>query len=109
MPNESWHQASFSISKFGIGIRLTSDQIKEVCISSILLSATLVELVTGRSPTTDHTFNKKIDEINGLSISQRIQSKIQEVLDEVALSNLIENQTSKRVKARLLSFSLPQS
>ena len=48
-----------------------------------------------------------IDEINGLSIWQLTQSKIQEVLDEVARNKLIENQTSK--KTRLLSRSLPQS
>ena len=50
-----------------------------------------------------------IDEINGLSISQLTQRKIQETLDEVALNKLIENQTSEREKARLLSLSLPQS
>ena len=32
----------------------------------------------------------------------------QEVRDKVALNKLIENQTSEREKARLLSFSLPQ-
>ena len=50
-----------------------------------------------------------IDEINDLSISQPSQSKIQEVLDKIALNKLIENQTSERDKARLLSPSLPQS
>ena len=50
-----------------------------------------------------------IDEINGLSISQLTQSKIQEAFDEVALNKLIENQTSEREKARLLSLSLPQT
>ena len=50
-----------------------------------------------------------IDEINGLSISQLTQSKIQVVLDEVALNKSIENQTSERKKACLLSPSLPQS
>ena len=42
-------------------------------------------------------------------MSQLTQSKIQEVLDEVALNKLDENQTSEREKARLLSLSLPQS
>ena len=50
-----------------------------------------------------------IDEVNGLSISQPTQSKTQEVLDEVAFKKLVENQTSERDKARLLSLSLPQS
>ena len=36
-------------------------------------------------------------------------NKIQEFLDKVALNKLIENQTSKREKARLFSLSLPQS
>ena len=42
-----------------------------------------------------------------LSISQLTQSKIQEVLDKIALNKLIENQTSE--KARFLSLSMPQS
>ena len=70
--------------------------------------ATLVELITGQSPTADHTFIKMIDEINGLSVSQLTQSKIQEVLDKVALNKLIENQTSEIEKARLLSLCLNQ-
>ena len=101
MSNESWHQACLPINKTGIGIRRASDQIKAVCIGLISQSATLVERITGQSPTTDHTFTKMIDEKNGLSISQLTQSKIQEVLDKVALNKLIENQTSGREKARL--------
>ena len=50
-----------------------------------------------------------IDEINDLLISQLTKSKIQEVLDEVNLNKLIENQTSEKGKARLLSLSLLQS
>ena len=51
-----------------------------------------------------------IDEINGLSISQLTQSKMQEVLDEVALNKLIENQTFERKKLVYChSLSLPQS
>ena len=44
-----------------------------------------------------------------MSISQLIQIKIQDVLDEFALSKLIVNQTSERGKARLLSLPIPQS
>ena len=62
-----------------------------------------------QSPTADYIITNTIDEINGLSISQQTQSKIQEVLDEVALHNLTDNQTSEREKPRLMSFSLPQS
>ena len=105
---ESWHQACLPINKTGIGIRRASDQIKAAYIGSISQSATLVELITSQIPTADHTFTKKIDEINGLSISQLTQSKIQEVLDEVALSKLIENRTSEREKDCLLSLALPQ-
>ena len=105
LSNESWHQACLPINKTGIGIRRASDQIKAAYICSVSQSATLVELITGQIPTADHTFSKMIDEINGLSISQLTQSKIQEVFDEVAVNTLIENQTSEREKARLLSLS----
>ena len=107
--NEPWHQACLPINKTGIGIRRASDQIKAACIGSISQSATLVELITGQSSTADHIFTKMSDEINGLSLSQLSQSKIQEVLYEVALNNLVESQTSEREKAHLLSPSLPQS
>ena len=50
-----------------------------------------------------------INDINDLSISLLTQSKIQGVLDEVALDKLIENQTSEREKAQMLSLSLHQS
>ena len=90
------------ITKTGIGIPRASDQIKAAYIGSISQSATFVEPKIGQSPTADHTFTKMIDEKKiGLSISQ--------VIDEVALNKLIENQTSEREKARLLSLSLPQS
>ena len=108
LSNESWRQACLAINKTGIGIRRASDQIKAAYIGSISQTATIVELITGQSPTAD-THTKMIDEINGLSISQLTQSKIQEVLDEAALNKLIEGQTSEREKARLLSLSLPQS
>ena len=109
LSKETWHQASLPTNKTGIVIRRASDQIKANYIISISQSAPLVELITGQSSTRDHTFAKMINEINGLSISQLTQSKIREVLDKVALSKLIENQTSEREKARLLSLSLPQS
>ena len=96
------------INKTGIGIRRACDQIKAAYIVSISQSVTLVELITGPSPTTDQCFTKLIDEIIGLSISQLTLSKIQEVLGEVALNKLIENQPSESEKARLLSLSLPQ-
>ena len=108
MSNESWHQACLPINETGFGIRRASDQIKAAYIGTVSQSATLVELITGQRPTADHTFSKMIDEKNGLSILELTQSKIQEVLDEVALNKIIENQTSEREKARLLSLSLPQ-
>ena len=61
LSNEAWHQACSPINKTGIGIRRASDQIKAAYIGSISQSATLVELITGQSPTADHTFNKMID------------------------------------------------
>ena len=76
LSNESWYQACLPINKTGIGIGRASDQIKAAYIDSISQSATLVELITGQSPTADHTFTKMIDEINGLSISQLTQSKM---------------------------------
>ena len=109
LSNDSSHQACLPISKTGIGSRRASHQIKAAYIGSISQSAILVELITGQSLIADHTFTKMIDEINGLSKMQLTQSKIQEVLDEVALNKLIENHTSEREKARLLSLSLPQS
>ena len=110
MSNGSWHQACLPINKTGIGVRRAFDQIKAAYISSISQSASLAELITGQSPTADQTFNKMVDEINYWSTSQLTQNKIQEDLDKVALNNLfLQNQTSEREKARLLSFSLPQS
>ena len=94
--NESWHQPCLPISKTGIGIRRASDQIKAAYIGSISHSVKLVKLITGQSPTADHTFTQMIDEMNGLSISQLTQSKIQDVLDEVALNKLFKNQRSER-------------
>ena len=79
--NESWHQACLPFNKTGIGIRRASDQIKTAYIGSVSQSATLVDLITGQSPTADQPCTKLIDEINGLSISQLTQSKIQEDLD----------------------------
>ena len=62
-----------------------------------------------QSPTADHVFTKMFHELNGLSFSLLTQCNIQEVLDEVDLSKIIENLTSEREKARLLSRSRPQS
>ena len=109
MSNESWHQACLPISKTGIGTRRASDRIKAAYIGSISQSATLVELIAGQCPTADHTFTKMIDEINGLSILQPTQSKLQEFHDKVALNKLNENQTFEREKALVLSLFLPQS
>ena len=86
--------------------------IKHVCLSKTLEvesdeCATLLELRTGQNPTADHTFAKMIVKINDFSVLQLTQSKIQEVLDKVALNKIIENQKSEREKARFLSFSLP--
>ena len=67
-----------------------------------------MELITSQSPTAHQTYTKTTDELNGLPISDLIQSKIQEVLYEVALKKLIENETSDSGKAFLLSLSLPQ-
>ena len=105
LSNESWHQAYLTINKTGIGIRRASDSIKAAYIGLISQSATLVDLITGQSLPADQNFIKMIDEINGLSISQLTQSKIQEVLDEVALNKIIESQTTEREKARLLSLT----
>ena len=70
-----------------IGVRQASDQIKAAYIGSVSQSATLVEVITGQSPTADNTYIKMIDELDDLSISQLTQSKIQEVLDAVAPIN----------------------
>ena len=60
LSNESWHRAYLPINKTGIGIRRASDQIKAAYIGSISQSATLVELITGPSPTADHTFTQML-------------------------------------------------
>ena len=82
----------------GVGVQQTCDQIKEAYIGSLLPSAKLVELLTGKSQPADHVFTKMILELNVFSISLSSQSKIQEVLDKVALNNLFENHTSEREK-----------
>ena len=87
LSNESRPQACLPINKTEIGVRQASDQIKAASIGSVSQSATLVEIITGQSPTADHTYIKMIDELDDLSISQLTQSKIQEVLDEVAPIN----------------------
>ena len=64
LSNESWHQAylsSLPINKTGIRIRRASDQKKAAYIGSISQSATLVDLITGQSPTADYTFTKIVD------------------------------------------------
>ena len=83
MSNESWHQACLPINKTGVRFLQASDQIQAAYIGSVSLSDSLVQLITGQSPTADHIFfTKMIDELNDLSISQPTQSKLQEVLDE---------------------------
>ena len=79
-----------------MGVRRASDKIKAVYIGSVSQSATILEFISGQRPRADHIYTKMIDELNGLSILQLNQSKIQEILDEVTLNILNENQSSDR-------------
>ena len=58
MSNESWHQACLPINKTGVRFLQASDQIQAAYIGSVSLSDTLVQLITGQSPTVHHIFHQ---------------------------------------------------
>ena len=84
---------------------MSQTSVKAAYIGSVSQSATLLEFINGHSPTADHNLTKMIDELNVVATFQLTQSKIQENLNEVVLKYLIEKQTYKREKARIVTLS----
>ena len=90
LPEESWHQAYLPINKTETRVRRAFDQIKAANTGSVSQSATLVEVITGQSPTADHTCTKMIYELKGVSKSQ-LKAKYQQSSTKSLSNNLKPN------------------
>ena len=82
---------------------------KAAFVGSVSQADALVEQITGEKITDKQIFKETVEEMKNLEISKYTQNKIQEALYDDAFSDLLGNQISNRVKARLLSLTLPQS
>ena len=109
LSNTSWDQACLPISKTGVGVRRSADQVQASYVGSVFHSSVLVEKLTGHNPTEAISFVKAVEELSEISTTYPSQSKVQEELDNSAFDNLLGKRSSIREKARLQSLSLPQS
>ena len=97
--DNSWEQACLPISKTGAGVRRSLNQFKAAYVGSLSQSAKIVEQITGVNTTHEISFTDLVEEFSALGIINLTQHKIQEQFDNMALSNLLEGQTSTREKA----------
>ena len=107
--DNAWKQACPPISKTGVGFRQAVNQLKAAFVGSISQADALVEQITDDKVTDNQTFKETVEELKNLEISQYIQHKIQEALDDAAFSDLLCNQILNREKTGLLSLTLTQS
>ena len=107
--DNAWKQACLPISKTGVGFRQAVDQLKAAFVGSVSQADALAEQITREQITDNQNFKETVAKLKNLENSQYTQNKIQEALDNAALSDLLGNQIANREKARLLSLTLSQS
>ena len=107
LPEESWTQATLSITLSGLGVRQCQDQFKASYVSSVLTSEDLSK-INGESPKNCQVLQDLYSIIAQLDISNLSQKTIQHALDNEKFHGLKENQNlaCEREFARLLSLSV---
>ena len=92
LPEESWTQASLSITLSGMGVRQCQDQYKESFVGSVLSSEDLVSKMTRESrPKNCQVYQDFYSSIAQLDISNPSQKTIQHALENKKFHGLKDN------------------
>ena len=102
-------QSTLPINNSGRGVRQLQEQYRAAYVGSVLASDDLVQKITKQRASDSKIFKEFYASLEPFNLNSYTQKKNQEAVDTEKFSELLENQSPNKEKARLQSLCLPHS